>query len=112
MGSNHARVIAESDAADLAVIIDPDSDRVAPLAARLGCAYAPGMEAASRCDAAIIATPTSLHVQQTLQLLRAGIPLLVEKPLAADLDDTRAIIDCAACGSLPMMCVFGERFYH
>ena len=48
MGANHARVIAELDSADLAVIIDTDSERVRPLADRLGCAFAEDLDAASR----------------------------------------------------------------
>jgi predicted dehydrogenase len=110
MGANHARVIAESDSADLAVIIDPDAARVAPLAEGLGCAYSPDLEAACRCDAAVIATPTRLHAPQALHLLSLGIPLLVEKPLAPTLDESRAILECAHRQALPLMCGFVERF--
>ena len=48
MGANHARVIAESDRTDLAVIVDPDHARVAPLAKRVGCEYSRDIEAAAR----------------------------------------------------------------
>src|SRR5256885_13434356 len=110
MGANHARVIAESDRADLAVIVDPDHARVAPLATRVGCEYSRDIEAARRCDAAVIATPTRLHAEQALQLLSLGRPLLVEKPLAATLGESTTIIDAARRLALPRMCGFVERF--
>jgi len=110
MGANHARVIAESDRTDLAVIVDPDHARVAPLAQRVGCEYSRDIEAAARCDAAVIATPTQLHAEQALQLLSQGRPLLVEKPLAATLSESAAIIDAARRLALPLMCGFVERF--
>ena len=110
MGANHARVIAESDRTDLAVIIDPDHARVAPLAARLNCEYALDVEAARSCDAAVVATPTRLHAEQALQLLSLGKPLLVEKPLAQTLSESTAIVDAAKRRALPLMCGFVERF--
>lgn len=38
-------------------------------------------------NAAVIATPAPLHVPQSLQLLAAGLHLLIEKPLCLDLDE-------------------------
>ena len=38
-------------------------------------------------DAAILAVPAELHARVALPLLRAGVPCLVEKPLATTLDD-------------------------
>src|SRR6266851_1384139 len=92
MGANHARVIAESDAADLAVIIDTDAERGAPLAERLGCAYAPDLEAARDCDGVIVATPTRLHADQAAMLFELGKALLIEKPIAPTVAETRAVI--------------------
>ncbi|PQO42302.1 Gfo/Idh/MocA family protein [Blastopirellula marina] len=37
-------------------------------------------------DSAVIATPAPLHVPQSLELLEAGLHLLIEKPLCLDLD--------------------------
>src|SRR5579863_9272075 len=110
MGANHARVIAESDAADLAVIIDTDAERVRPLAERLGCAFAEDLAAAAGCDAAVIATPTALHAGAARALLELGRPILVEKPLTPDLETSRALVACAERRGVPLMCGFVERF--
>jgi predicted dehydrogenase len=110
MGANHARVIAESDAADLAVIIDTDTERVAPLAERLGCAYAQDLEAARDCDGVIVATPTRLHAGQAAVLMELSKALLVEKPIAPTVAETRAVIAESRRRGVPLMCGFVERF--
>lgn len=46
--------------------------------------------------AAVIASPATHHAATALRLIEAGVPLLVEKPLAADVADARAIADAAA----------------
>ena len=46
-------------------------------------------------DAVIVATPTPLHAPQTLQVTAAGKHVLVEKPMAVDLDDARAMVEAA-----------------
>ena len=47
-------------------------------------------------DAVIVATPTPLHAPQALQVAAAGKHLLVEKPMAVNLDDARAMVEAAA----------------
>ena len=110
MGANHARVIAESDSADLAVIIDTDCDRVRPLAERLGCAVSRDLEAAASCDAAVIATPTTFHEAAARALIELGKPILVEKPVTQDLETSRALVACAERRGVPLMCGFVERY--
>jgi predicted dehydrogenase len=110
MGSNHARVIAESGSAELGVIIDTDEARGTALANQLGCSFSVDMAAAEACDAAVIATPTRLHTEQATALLGLGTPLLVEKPLTPHLEETRALIEASRRTSVPLMCGFVERF--
>jgi predicted dehydrogenase len=110
MGSNHARVIAESDVAELALVVDLDVNRASALADRYGCRASDDFSAASACDAAVLATPTRLHPAQALALLGLGLPLLVEKPVAPDPDDTRAVVEESRRRELPLMCGFVERF--
>ena len=45
------------------------------------------------CDAVIVATPNHLHTDIVLDVAAAGLPQLVEKPLAATLDDCRRITE-------------------
>ena len=48
---------------------------------------------AGLCDAVVVATPNHLHTDIVLDTAAAGVPQLVEKPLATTLDDCRRIID-------------------
>lgn len=52
--------------------------------------------ASGEIDGAIVATPHFLHFAQALQLVEAGVPALVEKPLVTNLEDLRALRDAAA----------------
>ena len=54
-------------------------------------------------DAIIIATPVSTHFELTLQALRKGKHVLVEKPLASTSDQARELIDEAAARNLVLM---------
>ncbi|GAA6018902.1 hypothetical protein JCM11491_001720 [Sporobolomyces phaffii] len=45
-----------------------------------------------RVDGAILATPNSTHVPLGIQLLEAGIPTLVEKPLSTDVASGRRLV--------------------
>ena len=47
---------------------------------------------AGLCDAVVVATPNHLHTDIVLDVAAAGVPQLVEKPLATTLDDCRRII--------------------
>src|SRR5215468_5606422 len=84
-GRNHVRVARESARAELVAVVDTDSTRAAEAAA--GClALSDYRDLEGRVDAAIIAAPTSAHAAIGCDLMRAGIDVLVEKPIAPDLD--------------------------
>jgi predicted dehydrogenase len=83
---NHVRANPESQ---LHSIVDPTPDG-AQLAKDLDVPVFASLESllasfpTSKPDAAIIATPSHLHVAQALQLLPHGIHLLIEKPICVD----------------------------
>jgi predicted dehydrogenase len=60
---------------------------------------------------AIVCTPAPNHVTVGLPLARAGIPLLVEKPLADRQEPADALVACCAHGSVPLMVAYNLRFY-
>ncbi|TQV72748.1 Gfo/Idh/MocA family oxidoreductase [Exilibacterium tricleocarpae] len=69
-------------------------------------------EALARPDVAavILATPTPLHAQQALQVLRAGKHVLVEIPMADNLADARALVDMQRQTGLVAMVNHTRRF--
>jgi predicted dehydrogenase len=81
-GRNHVRVLSGLAGVQLLAVVDSDFAKAQKLAAEhSGEAFATlaGMPAV---DAAVVATPTSTHEEIATHLLRAGIDVLVEKPVA------------------------------
>jgi predicted dehydrogenase len=110
MATQHAAVVAASRTARAVVVIDGDPDRAASLAGRHGVAVASDLDAALDCDAAIIATSTPDHRDAAMMLLAAGVPVLVEKPLASTLPEVQELTAVAECRDGVLMCGFVERF--
>jgi predicted dehydrogenase len=52
-------------------------------------------EAIAASDAVVVASPSTLHAAQSLEALRAGRHVLVEKPLATSADEARAVAEAA-----------------
>jgi len=96
-GRHHLRVLSKSPSAELAAVVDTDSERAAAAATEYGCpAYASIQELAGKIEAAVVAVPTSMHAQVGCALLESGVDVLVEKPIAADLPSARRLVDTAA----------------
>jgi predicted dehydrogenase len=73
----------------------------------------PSLEAALglRPDFAIVANPTSRHVPVALEIARAGVPLLIEKPLSDRLDGVAELIGTVEDRRLLAMVGFNLRFH-
>jgi predicted dehydrogenase len=108
-GKNHARVYSElhretqagtqPQPVELVGIVDTDTARAAQLANDFQTrAYASIREllAHGGADAVSIAVPTKFHRNVAREALEAGFDVLIEKPLAATLDETDELIDLAA----------------
>src|SRR4051812_13021700 len=110
MGSLHARVLSSSARADLAVVIEPREDVGRSVADRFGAAWAPDLSGLESVDAVIVAAATHAHHPLALEVIDAGLPLLVEKPVADSLAKSQEIVDAAAAVDLPLMCGLLERY--
>ena len=84
IGLRHIEEIVASDAAELAAIVDISPKAAEAAKARGVPLYASLAElfAADRPDGVVLATPNRLHVEQGLECVAAGIPVLIEKPVA------------------------------
>lgn len=100
MGANHARVYGEIAATTLVAVADPDAARVAHVTdvatAVRGYADFARMLDEERPDLVSVAVPTMLHLEVATAVIERGVPLLVEKPLAATLAEGRELRDLAA----------------
>lgn len=54
-------------------------------------------------DGAIISSPAPFHVKQAVELLGAGVPLLIEKPLSHNTENTNHLKTLADNASLPVL---------
>lgn len=109
MGKNHARVIATGDRTELSVVIDPNEAAGRAAADLHNTRWAPELDLSS-VDAAVIAAPTEYHFDLAKQVIAAGLPLLVEKPLCPSLAQTQELVDASVAAGTPLMCGLLERF--
>jgi predicted dehydrogenase len=105
MGRLHARTVAESAEAELTAVIDREPQAGRAAAEELGTRYLADVEDALNedVDAFVVAVPDRAHVAPATTVLRAGRPVLLEKPMADTLEGARAIDRAAAEGGTDVM---------
>jgi len=100
-GQNHCRIVRQSARAELAAVVDIDSARGTLRDYR---------ELDGKVDAAIVATPTSVHAEIGCWLLEHGIDVLLEKPIAPDLDSAGKLVSAAEHNGRMLQVGHLERF--
>ena len=114
VGHTHAQALATLPDSDFVAACDVDLQRATAFAMRYGvkpfCDVAQ-MLADSRVQAVLIATPHPLHAAPTIVAARAGVHVLVEKPLAASLDDCDAMLAAARAGGIKLGVISQRRWY-
>jgi len=111
IGRNHARILAELDDVEVGGIYDADQERCKAVADEFGVPALDSLEALiESVDAASVATPTIYHREVGEALLNAGKHVLIEKPIAPTLDDSRALVDLAKEKNLILQVGHIERF--
>jgi len=111
LGRHHARLYAQSPNAEMVGIFDVQQDAAQRVGAEFNLkVFDTWQELAGNCDALSVAVPANYHAQTTIPLLEMGKHILVEKPVAAKLEEAEAM--CAAAAKAGV--VFGvghvERF--
>ena len=111
MGTNHARIARGLRDATVAYVVDPDAERAGRLATAIGAEASTDIgDVLGHVDAAIVAVPSSLHRDIGLRLLKAGVPVLIEKPLATTVADAEALAETAESLGVILMVGHVERF--
>ncbi|WP_229397931.1 Gfo/Idh/MocA family protein [Micromonospora okii] len=110
MGSLHARVIAQSDRATLARVVEPRESAGREIADRYGTEWAPELDDLSGVDAVVVAAPTEFHHDLAGRVLAADTPLLIEKPVCGSLAETEEVVAAAEKRGVPLLCGLLERF--
>jgi predicted dehydrogenase len=111
MGQNHLRVLGSLGAFDVSVAaaVDPDRDRRnAALRGLIDCRGYDSLDealAAEELDFACIAAPVEHLAVAAAAALRAGLHVLVEKPMASSLSEARELL--ALADTLPQVLMVG-----
>jgi predicted dehydrogenase len=100
MGRHHANKVAElahsGGGVCLAGVADIDGERAAAVAKALGTrAVTDRRELLTQADAAIVAVSAVSHFEVVRDALLAGLDVLVEKPIAATLEEAEALVALA-----------------
>jgi len=111
-GRNHVRVWREIEGAELVGIVDSNAGRAAKVAAEFSTRVIPSENAllAERPDAVCIAVPTKDHASVGCRMLDAGVDVLVEKPMAASLEEANQLIAAAKRNGRILQIGHLERF--
>ena len=103
-GRNHARIYKElelqGEAVRLLGVVDPDLGRADAVAREFGCKAFGSVQQIltthSELQAASVAAPTVQHLPVARDLMKAGVDVLIEKPLAANLAEAQELVQLAA----------------
>ena len=93
IGARHARNLSQIEEGEL-LLYDSDPDRSRALQKELSESVVVDLEdgLAQSPDAALICTPTHLHVEMAIQAVRAGAHLFIEKPISHVAENVDAIL--------------------
>jgi myo-inositol 2-dehydrogenase/D-chiro-inositol 1-dehydrogenase len=109
-----ATLAAGVPSAEVTRVFDMDTGRAKEVAASVGAEIAESADAlveGTDVDAVVIASPDFTHVALVLACLRAGKPVLCEKPLALSAEEARTVVDAEiALGRRLVQVGFNRRF--
>ena len=104
VGRQHIDAIAAVPCATLAAVADP-SPAACALAQSHGAAFYDSIEGVLKgdVDGVVLATPNALHRAGAEAAIAAGVPVLVEKPLAGSLSDGEAMVEAAVRAGVALL---------
>ena len=111
MGWHHARVLSLLRDADLVGVADPDESRGKLAVEQFQCEWFKDYhDLISKVDAICIAVPTLLHHKVGLDCLKAGVNVLIEKPIAATELEAKSLINASKISNCLLQVGHIERF--
>ena len=96
LGFHHIRILRNLDGAKLVGFHDQNPERALKVAGELGVRSFDTLAAlVDEIDAAVVVVPTPAHFEIAQQALQRGIHLLIEKPIAATVEEAERIVALA-----------------
>ena len=111
LGQHHARILAGLPDVELVGVADSNPEQARQVAAKLGTAAHDHFEPLlDQVDAVSVVTPTVHHHHVAAAFLKAGVPVLVEKPVCRTVAEADDLIRLAAEADVPLQVGHIERF--
>ena len=111
LGQHHARIYGELDTAELVGVYDVDARRAQEIARKNRTqAFETAEALAGAVEAASVVVPTHLHHAMSMDLMKRGLHLLVEKPIASTTAEAEEIVGAAEARGLILQVGHVERF--
>nr|WP_280519976.1 Gfo/Idh/MocA family oxidoreductase [Rhizobium cremeum] len=103
--NGHIQHVVRKPDAVLSAVMDPtpNGEAVAREAGARWFSSFADMIAVDRPDGIIVATPNQVHVKNGFEAIEAGIPALIEKPLADDIASGESLIAAAEAKGVPLL---------
>ena len=96
MGAIHTKVYDQLPQSDLVAVVDIDAEKAERLAKQYKCsAFTDCADILDKVDAVTIATPTVTHRELAKIFIENNVAVMIEKPLAADVKESREIVELA-----------------
>jgi predicted dehydrogenase len=108
----HARAV-QNNGGRVAAVAEKFPDKGAEFAARFGARYygsLPELIKAGGVDALVVGTPNALHAPQAIAALKAGLPVMVEKPMAMNALEARRMLEASGRSGAALMVAHCWRF--
>ena len=109
----HAKAI-KNNGGEVTAVVEKFSDKAEPFAKHFHIKQQFGsIEAllkAGKVDALVIGTPNFLHAPQAVAALKAGVAVMVEKPMAMNADQAQRMAEASAKSGAPLMVAHCWRF--
>jgi predicted dehydrogenase len=106
IGLKHLQLVDDEPTSSVGAIVAPDRQRHHTTAGKYGVPLYHDMKAllrSDKVDGVIISSPNVFHVEQAMACLEAGVPVLVEKPIAHSYEAGGRLVELADRKRVPLM---------
>ena len=113
MGRNRARQVAETEGAELRVVVDLNEDLARQVGEEMGCAWRTALEdvlGRDDVDVVLVMTPSGLHASIGVEALRAGKHVVTTKPMDVSTKACDDLIAAADAGGLLLGVDYQSRY--
>src|SRR5207248_4983579 len=111
LGKEHARILASLPEVELVGVADVNAEQAHAVARRHNTqAFTDYWPLLNLVDAACVVVPTTYHCAVAAEFLRRGLPVLVEKPLALDVEQANQLVQLSERHAAVLQVGHIERF--